>query len=94
MTSLEALPLAGIAEQGEVAVETTPSISAGAEFGGHEARLRFERQLVRKLDTRLSILVVMFILDYVGLRKPLCSRSFTHARLPFQRRIELTLGEF
>lgn len=35
------------------------------DFGGHEARLTLERKLVRKLDMRMSILVVIYILNYV-----------------------------
>ena len=65
MTSSKSPALAGIVEQSEVAVETNPSANADAEFGGCEARRRLERQLVRKLDMRLSILVVMYVLDYV-----------------------------
>ncbi|KAI9001386.1 MFS general substrate transporter [Trametes punicea] len=36
-----------------------------AEFGGHEARKKLERRLLRKLDLRMSILVVIYILNYV-----------------------------
>jgi MFS transporter, ACS family, DAL5 transporter family protein len=34
-----------------------------AEFGGPEARKELERELLRKLDTRLSMLVVIYILN-------------------------------
>ena len=37
------------------------------EFGGREARLHLERKLVRKLDMRMSILVLIYILNYVRL---------------------------
>jgi hypothetical protein len=37
------------------------------EFGGKEARLRLERELLRKLDMRMSILIVIYILNYVRL---------------------------
>ena len=40
-----------------------------AEFGGHEARKKLERKLLRKLDLRMSILIVIYILNYV--RPPL-----------------------
>jgi hypothetical protein len=40
---------------------------AEAEFGGPEARLNLERKLVRKLDMRMSILVLIYILNYVRL---------------------------
>ena len=36
-----------------------------AEFGGHEARKIMERKLLWKLDARLSILVIIYILNYV-----------------------------
>lgn len=36
------------------------------DFGGHEARRKLERRLVMKLDFRMSILVVIYILNYVS----------------------------
>lgn len=39
-----------------------------AEFGGQEMRAVLEKRLVRKIDTRMVILVVIYILNYV--RKP------------------------
>jgi hypothetical protein len=36
-----------------------------AEFGGAEARRVLERKLLRKIDLRMSILVVIYILNYV-----------------------------
>lgn len=36
-----------------------------AEFGGRDARLSLERKLLRKLDVRMSILVLIYILNYV-----------------------------
>ena len=35
-------------------------------FGDREARRRLERKLLRKLDARMSILVVIYILNYVS----------------------------
>ena len=37
-----------------------------AEFGGTEARKRMEHRLVRKLDLRMCILIIIYILNYVG----------------------------
>ena len=37
-----------------------------AEFGGREARRKMEKQLLRKLDLRMSILVIIYILNYVS----------------------------
>ena len=37
-----------------------------AEFGGRESRQRLERKLLRKIDARMSILVVIYILNYVS----------------------------
>ncbi|KIP07690.1 hypothetical protein PHLGIDRAFT_70570 [Phlebiopsis gigantea 11061_1 CR5-6] len=36
-----------------------------AEFGGYEARKALERKLLRKLDLRMSVLVVIYILNYM-----------------------------
>jgi len=36
-----------------------------AEFGGEEARKRLEKQLLWKLDLRMSILIVIYVLNYV-----------------------------
>ncbi|KAI0723106.1 MFS general substrate transporter [Earliella scabrosa] len=35
------------------------------EFGGHEARKKLEKKLLRKLDARMSILIVIYILNYI-----------------------------
>jgi len=40
-----------------------------AEFGGSEAREKLERGLLRKLDARMSIMVIIYILNYV---RPSC----------------------
>lgn len=43
-------------------------ISAGdEEFGGTEERKKLEKKLLRKLDLRMSILIVIYILNYVRL---------------------------
>lgn len=49
------------------AEERPASLDAEAEFGGQEARLELERKLLRKLDMRMSILIVIYILNYVRL---------------------------
>lgn len=36
-----------------------------AEFGGLEERRRLEKSLIWKLDCRMTILVVIYILNYV-----------------------------
>lgn len=40
-------------------------IDPDAEFGGSAARKELERKLLRKLDLRMSILVLIYILNYV-----------------------------
>ena len=45
---------------------TKDQYDVDAEFGGHEARRKLERRLVRKLDLRMSILIVIYILNYVS----------------------------
>ena len=37
-----------------------------AEFGGTEARKKLERKLLWKIDLRMSIMVVIYILNYVS----------------------------
>lgn len=37
-----------------------------AEFGGCEERRKMEKKLVRRLDARMSILIVIYILNYVS----------------------------
>lgn len=37
-----------------------------AEFGGSEARKRLEKKLLLKLDLRMSILIIIYILNYVS----------------------------
>jgi hypothetical protein len=54
----------------------TPIVQAGGdspdiryydvEFGGPEERRRLEKKLLRKIDARMSILVVIYILNYVS----------------------------
>lgn len=36
-----------------------------AQFGGTEARKALEKKLLRKIDLRMSILIVIYILNYV-----------------------------
>lgn len=44
-------------------------VNAGdEEFGGTEERKKLEKKLLRKLDLRMSILIVIYILNYVRLR--------------------------
>ena len=38
-----------------------------AEIGGRDARIRMERKLIRKLDLRMCILIIIYILNYVSL---------------------------
>lgn len=47
--------------------EQAPPDTDEAEFGGREGRLNLERKLLRKLDMRMSILVLIYILNYVRL---------------------------
>ena len=52
------------------------------EFGGKEARLRLERELLRKLDMRMSILIVIYILNYVRLGRSCLTRYDLNPALP------------
>ena len=57
----------------QVGIEDDPD----AEYGGHEARVRLERKLLRKIDLRMSVMVVIYILNYVS--------------IPFDNRISMPL---
>ena len=46
-------------------VEADPQHLGDEEFGGHEERKKLEKRLLRKLDARMSILIVIYILNYV-----------------------------
>lgn len=46
-------------------VDDTNLNNPDAEFGGTEARKILEKKLLRKLDARCSILIVIYILNYV-----------------------------
>ncbi len=61
-------------------VEADPKHLGDEEFGGHEARKKLEKKLLRKLDARMSILIVIYILNYVRVLasppiRAACSRS-------------------
>ncbi|KAI5124987.1 hypothetical protein M0805_007412 [Coniferiporia weirii] len=45
--------------------EDAGDLDPDAEFGGHEARLKLEKKLLMKLDLRMSILIVIYILNYI-----------------------------
>jgi hypothetical protein len=44
-----------------------PDMDSNAEFGGTEARARLESSLLKKVDARMSILILIYILN--------CARS-------------------
>jgi hypothetical protein len=66
-----------VGEEPDMDTEQAPPDSE-AEFGGREARLNLERKLLRKLDTRMSILVLIYILNYVRLPIVVCG-GFAHS---------------
>jgi hypothetical protein len=49
------------------------------EFGGPEERKRLEKKLLRKIDARMSILIVIYILNYVSLSLNLISSCDSEA---------------
>lgn len=51
--------------QGSKELVDSEVIDLDAEFGGLEARKELERKLLWKLDLRMSILVLIYILNYV-----------------------------
>jgi hypothetical protein len=44
------------------------------DFGGPAARAKLEGTLLRKLDARMSILIIIYILNYVSGQSPLSVR--------------------
>jgi hypothetical protein len=66
--------------------EAAAALDVDAEFGGKEARQRLERKLLRKLDARMSILVLIYILNYVRLSSLLS--GLTSLTCPFTGRPE------
>lgn len=47
--------------------ELNGSDDPDAKFGGHEARKKLEKKLLRKVDLRMSVLIFIYILNYVSL---------------------------
>ena len=61
-----------ISEEPDMDVDTPEQVppDTEAEFGGREARVGLERKLLRKLDMRMSILILIYIPNYVRLVSP------------------------
>ena len=72
VASKESLEDKESAEVGAVAIPAAgndgPREDKDAEFGGSEERSRIERKLLSKLDSRMSIMIVIYILNYVSTR--------------------------
>ena len=47
--------------------KTQDVVGTDEDFGGTENRKIMERKLLRKLDARMSILIIIYILNYVRL---------------------------
>ena len=63
-------------EEGTEHITADDATDPDAEFGGSEAREQLETRLLRKLDARMSILILIYILNYV-LASPTTSRAFS-----------------
>ena len=46
--------------------DTETGMDSDAEFGGTDARKKLEKRLLLKLDARMTILIVIYILNYVS----------------------------
>ena len=54
------------AQEGDIEVDDlSPVNNVDTEFGRHQARLELEVQLLRKVDKRMVMLVVIYVLNYV-----------------------------
>lgn len=49
-----------------------------AEFGGWEERRKIERKLLWKLDCRMSIMIIIYILNYVSILLFLKTALYAH----------------
>ena len=47
-------------------VHHVENVDPDAEFGGKEERMEMEKKLVRRLDARMCILIIIYILNYVS----------------------------
>jgi hypothetical protein len=56
--------------------DSAAALHPDAEFGGSEARKKLEKRLLLKLDARMSILIVIYILNYVS-----CTRQMSFRRV-------------
>jgi hypothetical protein len=61
------------------------ALDPNAEFGGTEARKGLEERLLRKLDARMSILIVIYILNYVSHNFWMSFRLYGNAYPPVDR---------
>jgi len=85
-------PWASADSEQELLMDRDSELDAGAapldvdaEFGGREARLVLERKLLRKLDVRMSILVLIYILNYVCLFQHCINCYVSHLRSQVDR---------
>jgi hypothetical protein len=56
----------GLSEHDERTTSPDDPVDSDAEFGGSEERAKMETSLLRRLDLRHSILIVIYILNYVS----------------------------
>lgn len=91
MVSSKTSSLADVEKLKNVGVGVQPASAEDpdSDFGGREERVKLEKGLLRKLDVRMSILIVIYILNYVsGMILGLTLFDLTLLR----RWIEITLG--
>ena len=66
-------------EKASISQHDVEGYDQDAEFGGPEARKKLERKLLLKVDARMSIMVLIYILNYV--RPPLTPLLSVQLRL-------------
>lgn len=74
------------AEHDEYRAHGVNRVDLDAEFGGHENRMKIQKSLLRKVDLRMFVLVVIYILNYVCRAPPnsVClSSELSQADPPF-----------
>lgn len=62
-SSLNRFQLEHDVELDDLTVTQYDSFDADMQFGGPEARAKLEKKLLKKLDARMSILVIIYILN-------------------------------
>ncbi|ESK97617.1 sugar transporter [Moniliophthora roreri MCA 2997] len=60
-----------------------------AQYGGHEERKKLEKKLLMKIDLRMSVLIVIYILNYIDRNNAAAARAYgLETELNLQRQVK------